>query len=182
MELDHVNAKRKKYGYSIPHASFNASLYRQPSLNEGEQQPEPYRTAAASQVHQQAAAARRSSIKAEVTEQLGAMESGQGRPIPKSTPGVSPPFRPPTIVETDLEEEDNRDLEETIEEFLGEGSHGYTSDFYMNSLITLSNHSLFRTACHSPSNHRHVLERPGMPPMTGLTLYRLRKVKSLLSW
>ncbi|CAM9281248.1 unnamed protein product, partial [Ectocarpus fasciculatus] len=43
VELDHVNAKRKKYGYSIPHASFNASLYRQPSLNEGEQQPEPYR-------------------------------------------------------------------------------------------------------------------------------------------
>ena len=126
VELDHVNAKRKKYGYSIPHASFNAALYRQPSLNEGEQQPEPYRTAAASQVHQQAAAARRNSIKAEVAEQLGAMESGQaGRHLPKSTSGVSPPFRPPTIVEADLEEEDNRDLEETIEEFLGEGAHGY---------------------------------------------------------
>ena len=110
VELDHINAKRKKYNYSIPHASFNASLYRQPSLSEEEQQPEPYRTVAATQAHQQSVAARRSSIKADA----GTMEAGR----PSLPPAVG--GRPTTIPEGELEEEDHRELEEEIEEVLGE--------------------------------------------------------------
>lgn len=108
--MDHINAKRKRYNYSIPHASFNAALYRQPSLNEEEQQPEPYRTVAASLSQQQAVASRRNSLKTEARD----LEKGQGH--------VSPTVggRPTTIPEADIEEEDHKDLEDDIEEVLGD--------------------------------------------------------------
>jgi hypothetical protein len=135
VELDHVNAKRQKAGHAVPHASFSPALYRQPSLNEGEQHPEPYRiTAASQQLPHLDMQARRDALAAELeldgNVSASPIENGTIPVVANATVPLHPsslasdphppmrhmPMRQPSVRE--LEVEDDMNLDDTIEELL----------------------------------------------------------------
>lgn len=148
MALDAINAKRKRHNFSIPHTSFNAALYRQPSLSEEEQQPEPYRTTSSKipKVRNRKSTITSRGDGGSDAGGLAAAEAGLAngaRPVvlkkDASNRVLLDKYLP--ISEEDCKMEDNRDMDEVIEDVLGESPEENSSEALLSHNGTTHQHN-----------------------------------------